>query len=163
VYSSSPINGSFYILVYLILAAFSAGVFLVFLPFKYVDPIESLIYCSAGQAHASNSTFVFSVDGRLDSFNDNKARKLCAYGAIMDYQDFYQEPDKINYRFVPKFSQESSAIEAFLASFVTFSLGVVVIEITSKVFHNIFAADKTEEARFNIGRIYLKIISFLIN
>jgi hypothetical protein len=163
VYSSSPINGSFYILVYLILAAFSAGVFLVFLPFKYVDPIESLIHCYSGRAYAPNAALIFSVDGKLDQFNDEKARKLCTYGVVRDYQDFYQAPDKINYWFTPIYSQESSIAEALLASFVIFSLGAAIIETISVVFRNMFSKNKAAETRFNIGRLYLKIISFLIS
>ena len=139
------------------------GVFFIFLPFKYIDPIESTIQCSSGRVSALNSTFVFSVDGSFDSFNDNKARKNCAYGVIRDYQDFYQEPSTINYRFTPVYSQESSIVEALLAAFITFSIGVVVIETLNKVFRKIFFSDKTEEGHFNAGSIYLKIISFLIN
>ena len=142
---------------------FSAGAFFVFFPFKYVDPIESLIHCSSGLAYASNATFVFSVDAKLDHFNDEKARKLCAYGVIRDYQNFYQAPDKINYRFIPVYSQESSITEALLASIITFSLGTVIIEIISMVFRNMFSKDKTAETRFSVGRLYLKIISFLIS
>ncbi|OGK19851.1 hypothetical protein A3C23_04060 [Candidatus Roizmanbacteria bacterium RIFCSPHIGHO2_02_FULL_37_13b] len=130
---------SLYYFLYLLLISVSAGVFFVFKPFKYINHIESSIYCFDGKRYGANTIFMFSLDGKLDLFNDKKARKQCAYSIIFDYYDMYKTPNNINYRYVPVFSQESSLMEAFLAAFTFFLSGAMIIEKIYKLKNKIFA------------------------
>lgn len=137
---------------YSFLILLSLMVFFIFYPFKYVDPIESQLYCYNGMSHQTNSILVFSTDGTLDSFNDTKARKFCEYGTIMDYHDFYQKPAQINYKYSPVYKTESSIFEALLASLVFFSFGIIIIETIFR--------KRTEN--FSFGKRFLNMILFLL-
>lgn len=144
---------------YSVLITFSLAIFYIFFPFKYVDPINSAIYCPNNIRVALNSVVIFSVDGKIDSFNDLKARKQCAFNTIQDYHSFYPDPGKVDYRIEYSYSQESSILEALLTSIIFFTLGVLFIENFFYFLFYLFSKKRD----LNFGQFYLNIISFLIN
>lgn len=123
-----------YIFFYLLALSMSLGVLRFFMPYFYVENNTSRIICANGSGFDSGPNLIFALSGRLDSFNDAKARKLCEYNIIRDYINSYKSPDKINYQFKPDFVQESSLINAFLAASLFFVCTAVMIEMIKKIF-----------------------------
>lgn len=102
-------------------------------PFTYVDNATSQIVCDKnGQSFEAGWNFIYTFTDRLDTFNDEKARKLCEFNIIKDYSHFYKNPLKTNYRFEPKLIQESSWPDAILIFFAVIVLGTTVIGRFSK-------------------------------
>ena len=122
---------SLYLLLYLILIFFSLGVFYIFRPFKLIDNSKSYLLCKNNYRYFIGPNLVYSFDGRIDAYNDKKARKVCEYGIIRDYGDTFKTPS-LNYNFNPVYSQESSWSNAAFAFFLAFSLGAVLIEANFK-------------------------------
>lgn len=120
----------FYIVSYLILIALSLGIFYIFKPYSYVDNNKSLVICSGTNAsYEIGPNFIYSFAKTLDTFNDVKARKICAYGAIKDYGNMLKTPTEINYRFEPKYIQESDWADTVFMFFATLVVGAIAIEI----------------------------------
>src|SRR3989338_10998377 len=132
---------SLYLLLYLILIFFSLGVFYIFRPFKLIDNSKSYLLCKNNYRYFIGPNLVYSFDGRIDAYNDKKARKVCEYGIIRDYGDNFKTPS-LNYNFNPVYSQESSWSNAAFAFFLAFSLGAVLIEANFKTVSLLFLAKK---------------------
>ena len=119
-----------YVLNYIALISISIGILYIFKPYKYIDNATSSIICSKdSRSYEAGWNFIYSFDDRLDVFNDAKAGKLCEYGAIKDYGNTLKTPLEKNYRFEPKYIQESSWGDAILMFFAAFILGGLIIQI----------------------------------
>lgn len=121
-----------YLASYFLLIAFSVSIFYVFQPFQFVDNSKSSLACKNNNRYFIGPNLVYSFDGKIDAYNDKKARKVCEYGLIRDYKDEYKAPSSVNYIFNPVYSQESSWSNAAFAFFLAFSLGIVFIEVVFK-------------------------------
>lgn len=76
-----------------------------------------------------NPNLIFAINEKLDPFNDGKARKLCQYHIIRDYNNAYSVPKEKNYIFKPALLQESSWLNAVFAVFLTAIIEVLLILI----------------------------------
>lgn len=124
------ISGILYLTSYVFLFAIAIGVLFIFKPYKYLDNSTSHIICDKnGRVFEAGWNFIYSFDGKLDSFNDTKARKICEYNSIKDYANVLQTPPQINYRFEPKFIQDSDWADAIFMFFAAFIFGAFIIEI----------------------------------
>lgn len=151
-----------YLVFYTLILALAAGSFIIFRPIVYVDSTKAKIYCADGKEYGANAVFIFSLNGGLDEFNDKKARKLCEYGTIFDYQDAFAIPAKINYRFDPVFYQESSYPEAGLGFILTFTIGAFIIETVSFIFFKLTGVKQVKSKRFNLGVFVINIFDVII-
>lgn len=123
-----------HLLAYSIIAVISLAVFIIFKPYSYIDNNRSQIVCDKSSAAFDiGPNYIYTFETTLDDFNDKKARKLCEYGIIRDYQDFYKTPLAKNYLFRPTYSHESSWPDALLISTATFFLGAFVFELIKKM------------------------------
>ena len=122
-----------YFSAYSMILAFSIVTLVFFLPFSYVDNDHSYVRCQAdGVAYETSPNLIFLVDAKLDNFNDVKARKLCEYHVIRDYNRTYATPKRINYTLEVAKKQSSSFPNALFAFGLTFLLGSIITEITFK-------------------------------
>lgn len=104
----------------------------IFRPFTIVDNNQSNLICSADKhKYESAPNFIFAINENLDSFNDAKARKLCQFQIIRDYNSTYQTPVQKNYTFLPTMQQESSWLNAFFAGIFILLIGKKIIEFTT--------------------------------
>lgn len=118
-----------YYILYILLSAVAIASLMIFRPFPYVDNNQSYIQCfTDGIGYETSPNLIFALDTKLDSFNDSKARKLCAYHIISDYINMYQTPKEQNYMFLPAKLQDSSWLNAVFVGFVVFALGFLCIE-----------------------------------
>lgn len=118
-----------YLVSYIALLSIAIGVLYIFKPYEYVDNATSMIICNKDtRSFETGWNFIYSFDGKLDSFNDTKARKLCEYNSIKDYGNSLKTPLIVNYKLEPKYIQESSWADALLMFFATFIFGVIVIQ-----------------------------------
>lgn len=85
--------------------------------------------------YQAGSNFIFSTDGKLDPFNDKKARKICDYSIIADYQDVYTTSKSVNYNFSPVNQQESNWIQAGIVFLMILCIGWLVIESLKKIIY----------------------------
>lgn len=129
-----PLVFAIYLISYLILASCSLAVFMIFRPFKSIDNVNSNLACHNQSQYKSGPNLVFSFNGKLDDYNDKKARKVCQYGIIRDYKDEYKASDKVNYDYHPVYIRESNLNDAVLALFLTLLTGSVIIEFLMKSF-----------------------------
>ena len=114
---------------YTILTILSVIAFTLLRPFNYVDNDNSHIVCSNNhQIFDSGPNFIYTINNKLDAFNDAKARKLCRYIIIYDYNNVYETPKEKNYNFVPVYLTESSWPNAIFISLVIFFAGAWMIE-----------------------------------
>lgn len=102
---------------------FSAGAFFLFKPFKYIDNDKSTILCQSGAVFTIGPNYIYSLDDKLDRFNDDKARKLCQFNTIRDYNNTYQVPKIINYQFNPVSWQNSNWGDAVLVASTVILIG----------------------------------------
>ena len=124
-----------YFAFYLVLIELSLGVFFIFKPFTYVDNVSSYIVCNKSKLNFEiGPNFIYTFNGILDEFNDQKAKKLCEYGLIKDYADTLKTPAIQNYAFYPLYTVDSSWIDALVISFITFLAGVIMIETSAYFF-----------------------------
>ncbi|MBI4009304.1 hypothetical protein HY357_03655 [Candidatus Roizmanbacteria bacterium] len=124
-----------YILVCILLISISFGAMSIFLPFTFVDNDQSKLICDKNAASFDiGPNYIYTLEDRLDAFNDEKARKLCEYSIIRDYGNFYQTPQNINYQFKPVYAKDSSWGDALLIGLATFFFGVLIIEGLQKIF-----------------------------
>lgn len=118
------------ILTYSFLISLSFFVLYISKPFIYIDSSKSQIVCNkSGQSFESGWNFIYTFADKLDSFNDTKARKLCEFNIIKDYSNTYKTPVEVNYRFEPKFIQESSWADAFFMFFTSLIIGGIIIKV----------------------------------
>lgn len=139
---------------YILLLCLAFMTFYIFKPYSYVDNATSLIICDKnGQSFESGWNFIYTFENKLDSFNDIKARKLCEYNLIKDYNNSLKTPSVINYRFEPKYIWQSSFADAIFMFAAVFLLGRILIESIFK------------KAKINwfliIGGIFIALILFL--
>lgn len=120
-------------LFYTTLILISTAVFILFQPFTYIDNNKSYIDCADGSRYEASPNFIFALDKTLDPFNDKKARKLCQFKIISDYNDIYQTPKAVNYTFVPKNEEESSWPNALFASILLFLIGYYFLKSVTKL------------------------------
>lgn len=155
-----PIFFALYLIAYVILASFSLAVFTIFRPFKYVDNVGSYLLCLNESKYYSGPNLVFSFDGKLDSYNDKKARKVCQYGIIRDYKDEFKASDQINYDYHPVYMQESSISDAVLALLLTLLTGSIIIEAVMKLIS--YFIYKKDVFAFLFGRRILNKFKYLL-
>ena len=74
-----------------VLIAFSAW------PEQFVSDWESSIVCSNGNIYEAGPNSIHATNGRLNSENDTKARKLCAFNIKPDVENRFTTPKEINY------------------------------------------------------------------
>lgn len=152
---------STYLLSYFVLLAFSIGVFSLFQPFNLVDNSKSKLICKNNYSYYIGPNLVFSFNARIDSYNDKKARKVCEYGIIRDYNDTFKTPE-MNYTFVPAYTQESSWLNAVFAAFLTIVTGTILIETSVKILtYLIYRKDQISGIFF--GKKVLRFMEFLIS
>ncbi|OGK22180.1 hypothetical protein A2866_03415 [Candidatus Roizmanbacteria bacterium RIFCSPHIGHO2_01_FULL_39_8] len=151
---------------YIIIVAISMGAFFIFQPFSFVDNGKSKIACDNGSSFEIGPNFIYTFTDKIDSFNDAKARKICAYNIIRDYGNAYKTPQSSNYGFKPVYIKNSSWGDAWLILVATFLLGSIFIQGIKRVF---FESTKdplfTEFFKWNffaVVFIFLGIILFLI-
>ena len=114
---------------YILLFTLSLAVGHIFKPYPYIDNEKSQIVClKNNQSFEAGWNFIYTFEDTLDNFNDKKARKLCEYNIIKDYADTVQVPKEVNYRFEPKYIQESSWVDAIFMASATLILGIIFIE-----------------------------------
>jgi len=114
--------------------------FFLFKPFNYIDNDQSAVLCDNGGIFNIGPNYIYSFEDRLDSFNGIKARKLCQFNAIRDYNDTYKSPETINYQFKPIFSQDSSWPDALLmASAVILAAWLLIGFFVKKDLKNYFS------------------------
>ena len=124
----------FYISIYSLLITLSFSISLFFMPFKYVDNDHSYISCfSDGRRYETSPNYIFALDDKLDSFNDIKARKLCEYKIISDYNNTYSTPASVNYEFLPVVFQDSSWLNVIFVFLLTFVIGSALLESMGKL------------------------------
>lgn len=151
----------FYFLIYLILIAVSGGIFYIFRPFTYIDNNKSYLICEKGNSYIIGPNLVYSFSGKLDNFNDKKARKVCEYGVIRDYGDTFKTPLKINYTFYPITSQESSWLQSCFAFLLSMIFGTILIETLTIPF-SFLAFKKNHITNTLFGKRLLKVLANLI-
>ncbi|OGK25482.1 hypothetical protein A3A46_02895 [Candidatus Roizmanbacteria bacterium RIFCSPLOWO2_01_FULL_37_13] len=126
----SPLSLLLRAVFYILLAALSLGMLNVFKPYTYLDNNSSQIICDkSGAPFDIGPNFIYTLEDKLDSFNDQKAQKLCEYGIIRDYGSSYKTPDKPNYQLKPKMVKESSWGDAILMAAAIFIFGAILIEM----------------------------------
>ncbi len=151
-----------YITVYATLVALSFGAFIVFRPFMYVENNQSSIICTKDKhTYETAPNLIFAIDDVLDEFNDAKARKLCEFQIIHDYDNTFKTPIHKNYMFIPKKEQESSLFNGLFASGVVFILGAFIIELLFSGLQKVFTI-RIYESVYSIRSILKKIIDYLI-
>lgn len=117
---------------YFLLICLSFGMIIIFKPFTFVDNDKSKIVCDKnGSSFDAGPNFIYTFEEKLDSFNDEKARKLCEFNTIRDYINFYKTPP-LNYQFKPHYKTNSSWGDASLMTLASFALGLLAIEIAKK-------------------------------
>lgn len=125
------LNFGTYIFLYSLVFSFAIAAILVFRPFTYVENDHTYILCHTDQVRYETSpNFIYAIETKLDSFNDAKARKLCAYHIISDYINMYKIPKEVNYTFLPDKRTESAWPNALFGGFLVFLLGSAVIEVS---------------------------------
>ncbi len=123
---------TFIIILYTIVFSTSLFVFYIFKPFTYLDNAQSKIICNKnGAVFEIGWNFVYSFDGKLDAWNDIKARKICEYNAIKDYVNAVKTPQEVNYHFEPIYITESSWPDAIFMFVSTLIVGIIIAEIVS--------------------------------
>ena len=152
---------SLYLLSYLILISFSLGVFYVFRPFKFIDNSKSYLLCKNNYRYFIGPNLVYSFNGRIDTYNDKKARKVCEYGIIRDYSDTFKTPS-LNYIFNPVYSQESSWFDAAFSFFLAIAVGTILTETIVKIITLSFFKKNLTNSIF-FGRQLLLFLGFLIS
>lgn len=116
------------------LVIISIGIFFVFKPYSYVSNEKSYITCDkTGAKFDIGPNYVYTLENKLDLYNDKKTRKLCEYGIIRDYTDTRQTPLFKNYHFTPVWVTQSSWIDAFFMSISAFIFGFAVISSLVKI------------------------------
>lgn len=121
-------------LIYILIISLSIGAFWLFRPFQYIDNYESRVICNNGVIYQTGPSVIFSTDGTIDTWNEKKTEKLCAYGMVLDYYDMYKAPGNVNYRFSPAYQTDSSWQQALFAFLVLSGLGILTIESVQKLF-----------------------------
>ena len=113
---------------YSLIIFLSISVFMLFRPFPYVDNDRSYILCYTNRVrYEITPNLIFAVDSQLDNFNDSKARKLCAYQIISDYNNVYPTPKEKNYTFLFAKTTQSSWPNALFAAFLVYLSGLVLV------------------------------------
>lgn len=69
-------------------------------PEEYIDEDKSHLTCTNGKKYALNSSkiYLFSSDSELSEYDDERARKVCAYAIVDDYLNKYKTPESQNYQ-----------------------------------------------------------------
>lgn len=154
----------FYFGFYIFILTLSMAVFYVFRPYSYVDNCSSYINCTNKNVkYPLGPSFVYCFGDKLDSYNSKKSRKLCEYGIMWDYQDTYKVNNKTNYRLNLIYQQESSWINAFLISSLTFIIGVIIIETFKTVLLKLVFKKIDPNDEYFFGQDILKILRYLID
>lgn len=150
-----------YLLLYPIIISVSLGTLYIFKPYTYIDNAKSLIVCHKNHASFEIGwNFIYTFDDKLDPWNDEKARKICEYNVIKDYINTVQTPKEINYRFEPKYIQESSWLDSILMFFATLVAGIFFLEVTKKILIG-ETSDRIWSRAYAFISIILAIVLFL--
>lgn len=131
-HSRSKITQVFTIFSYLLLTTLSLSALIIFKPFTMVDNDTSKIVCQKGGSFDAGPNYIYTFEQRLDSFNDEKARKLCEFGIIRDYHNVYKTPLSQNYDFKPIYRSVSSWGDALLVTGILMLGGCFLIELVKK-------------------------------
>ena len=124
-----------YFVSYVLLLVISFSVFYIFKPYSYVDNATSHIICNKNSASfESGWNFVYAFDAKLDEFNDIKARKMCEYNLVKDYDNTVKTPPEVNYRFEPNYIKESSWADTIFMASATLIFGFIFIEFVKLKF-----------------------------
>lgn len=110
--------------------AFLFGLFLYFIPFTYIDNAKSQIVCENKQVFDMGPNYIYAFDRVLDSFNDVQARKICAFGAIRDYDGVLQPPKKINYDVIFIRANSSDWFTSIFMFVLMFMSGMILFQRT---------------------------------
>lgn len=144
-------------LIYAFIISISLGVFYIFRPYSYIDSATSQIVCKKNYASFETGwNFIYTFDQTLDPFNDAKARKICEHNAIKDYGNTLKTPSEINYRFEPKYIQESSWLDAIFMASAILIIGIIFIEFVKAKFDT-----STNLMRRHEFRKYLSLTTFI--
>lgn len=116
------------------------GMFFLFEPFKYLDNDQSTVICNTGGEFNIGPNYIYSFEDKLDKFNDVKARKLCTFGAIRDYINYYKTPAQKNYQLKPVFAQNSSWGDATIVTMAAILFAWFILNLLlEKNLQNIFS------------------------
>lgn len=123
-----------YFFLYVISSSLAIGAFMFLRPFTFIENAHTYVKCLNDQvSYEAGPNFIFVLDDKLDPFNDVKARKLCQYNIIKDYNGQYKTPEEINYLNLPEKQLSSSWPNAIFASFFVFFLFSASIEVGMKL------------------------------
>lgn len=126
---SNKLKYPFYLSSYSLLLSVIIAVFFILRPFSYIDNDRSNLICLIDKTiNETGSNMIFMLDEHLNKPNDIKARKLCKYKIIRDYNNTYQTPTTINYTLIPKVAYESSWLNDIFICIVLFIFSSVIIE-----------------------------------
>lgn len=118
-----------------IMIALSLTLLMAFRPYSFVDNDKSKLICDKnGASFDMGPNYIYTLDNKLDSFNDEKARKLCEFNIIRDYGNFYKNPTAVNYQLKPTYAKDSSWGDAILMASVILLFGVLIVETIKKDF-----------------------------
>lgn len=123
----------FKFLTYSLLLSLTLFVFVVFQPFSYIDNDHSNLMCQGNNVpYETSPNMIFLIDKKLDKLNDSKARKLCQYHIIRDYNNTFETPHTLNYTLLPAESIESSWLSDIFICLIVFLSGSLLIEFTAE-------------------------------
>lgn len=123
----------FKFLAYSLLLSLTLFVFVIFQPFSYIDNDHSNLMCQGNNVpYETSPNMIFLIDKKLDKSNDSKARKLCQYHIIRDYNNTYETPHTLNYTLLPAESIESSWLSDIFICLIVFLSGSLLIEFIAK-------------------------------
>lgn len=115
----------------ILVVSLALGSLIIFRPYSFVDNDKAKVICvESGASFDIGPNFIYTLEDKLDSFNDQKARKLCQYNIIRDYGNTYQTPDKVNYQFKPVYTKDSSWGDAILIALTILSLGILLVKLS---------------------------------
>lgn len=162
--SKSRLHNAVLWVAYSVIVALAISAFYIFKPFVYVDNAPSRIICNNGAEYEAGWNFIYSLDGKLDDFNDAKARKLCMHGAIKDYGNTLSVPLEKNYRFEPQYITESSWADAIIMFLGVIFFGIVIAESVSIIFlkKNSEVFDQKKLLVFGVAILIIGFLGFII-
>lgn len=120
-----------YLVSYIILISLSLSSFYIFKSIKFIDNINSYLVCENGEKLDIGPNFIYSFSNKLDAFNDIKARKLCEYSMIRDYNNTLKTPTQKNYVFYPIYKTEYGIKNQISAMLFVLIIGHFVIELST--------------------------------
>ncbi len=133
--NSMKLQNIIIVFAYACIFAISLAVLYILRPFSYTDNDASKLQCENDRIYNTGPNYIYTFGTKLDSFNDMKARKLCAYDIIWDYGGNYKTPGSVNYKLSPVIKQESSWSDATIIALGVLITGFLTSNLILRFLH----------------------------